>query len=134
MERQKVMALMDKPGGGGGGGGENQSNGAPSGDIDAIVGEIIEVIETIGSYIGFRKTQKKESLNMVRRLKLLMPLLEEIRELEDANKSLALNCLCNLKKALFAAKKLLKTCNLGSKLYLVTYLIAFNSLCCYIDC
>lgn len=86
-----------------------------------LVREMMEVIETVGSYAGFRVTQRKECLNLVRRLKLLVPLLEEIKELDYSvsGLGLALNSLLNLKKALLGAKKLLKTCNYGSKIYLV---------------
>lgn len=84
-----------------------------------LVREMMEVIETVGSYAGFRVTQRKECLNLVRRLKLLVPLLEEIMELDYSVSGLGLNSLLNLKKALLGAKKLLKTCNYGSKIYLV---------------
>lgn len=101
--------------------GENQ-NGVSSSlnECDLAVKELMQVIDTIGSYGGFRKTQRKECLNMVRRLKLLVPLLEEIRELDRQVSIEASNCLANLKKALLAAKKLLKDCNYGSKIYLAT--------------
>ncbi|GLT63210.1 hypothetical protein SLA2020_357890 [Shorea laevis] len=88
------------------------------GDGSDVVRELMEVIDTVGSYTGYRKTQRKECLNLVRRLKLLIPLLEEMRELEESVSGLALNSLVNLKKALVAAKKLLKDCNYGSKIYL----------------
>ncbi|MBA0581145.1 U-box domain-containing protein 15 [Gossypium raimondii] len=85
-----------------------------------LVREMMEVIETVGSYAGFRVTQRKECLNLVRRLKLLVPLLEEIKELDYSvsGLGLAFNSLLNLKKALLGAKKLLKNCNYGSKIYL----------------
>ncbi|PIN25753.1 Ubiquitin--protein ligase [Handroanthus impetiginosus] len=83
-----------------------------------VVKEMVEAIEKVGSYVGFRKTQRKECLNLVRRLKLLVPLLEEIRELDPSISLLALSHLVNLKKALLASKKLLKTCNFGSKIFL----------------
>ncbi|KAL0291472.1 UNVERIFIED_CONTAM: hypothetical protein Sradi_7025500 [Sesamum radiatum] len=60
-------------------GGNGNGNGNGNG-VD-VVKEMMEVIEKVGSYVGFRKTQRKECLNLVRRLKLLMPLLEEIKEL-----------------------------------------------------
>ncbi|XP_050232773.1 U-box domain-containing protein 15-like [Mercurialis annua] len=82
-----------------------------------IVKELMDCIETVGSYTGYRRIQKKECLNLVRRLKLLVPLLEEIKE-SSSNGDIGLNCLLNLKKALFSAKKLLKKCSSGSKIYL----------------
>lgn len=88
-----------------------------------VVKEMMEVIEKVGSYAGFRKTQRKECLNLVRRLKLLMPLLEEIKELHaDAchpQPHPLTHLLINLNTALLASKKLLKTCNSGSKIFLV---------------
>ncbi|KAA8546172.1 hypothetical protein F0562_020934 [Nyssa sinensis] len=83
-----------------------------------VVGELMEVIETVGSFVGFARTQRKECLNLVRRLKLLVPLLEEIRELDSSIPDKALYFLTNLKKPLLSAKKLLKHCNNGSKIYL----------------
>ncbi|KAL3813963.1 hypothetical protein ACJIZ3_015231 [Penstemon smallii] len=90
-----------------------------SGNGDEFVKEMMELIEKVCSYSGFRKTQRKECLNLVRRLKLLVPLLEEIKELNPStNDHWVFNSLLNLKKALLAAKKLLKTCNSGSKIFL----------------
>ncbi|EOX97454.1 hypothetical protein QUC31_015680 [Theobroma cacao] len=88
------------------------------GDGSEVVRELMEVIETVGSYAEFRKTQRKECLNLVRRLKLLVPLLEEIRGLDESVSGFALDSLGNLRKALLGAKKLLKNCNYGSKIYL----------------
>lgn len=92
-----------------------------------VVKEMVELIEKVGSYVGFRNTQRKECLNLVRRLKLLTPLLEEIKELDPSIPNAALSALVNLKKALLASKKVLKTCNSGSKIFLVRthHLISF---------
>ncbi|KAL6214150.1 hypothetical protein ACLB2K_013588 [Fragaria x ananassa] len=81
------------------------------------VEELMGVIDRVGSYSGFRSAHRKECLSLVRRLKLLLPLLEEIRELEYYSNQ-ALNSLANLKRALASAKKLLKNCSCGSKIYL----------------
>ncbi|XP_028093194.1 U-box domain-containing protein 15-like isoform X1 [Camellia sinensis] len=85
-----------------------------------VVKELMEVIETLGSFVSYRRTQRKECLNLVRRLKLLVPLLEELKDqqLHTPISDEALNCLANLKKALRYAKKLLSTCSHGSKIYL----------------
>ncbi|KAL0334504.1 UNVERIFIED_CONTAM: U-box domain-containing protein 15 [Sesamum radiatum] len=100
----------------GNGNGNGNGNGV---DVD-VVKEMMEVIEKVGSYVGFRKTQRKECLNLVRRLKLLMPLLEEIKELhaDDACHPHPHPHLLNLHTALLASKNLLKTCNSGSKIFL----------------
>lgn len=100
----------------------NVSVSSKEGDESDVVKESMELIETVGSYVGFRKTQRKECLSLVRRLKLLVPLLEEFRELGTSVSGKVLNCLADLRKALLAAKKLLKHCNYGSKIYLVSLL------------
>lgn len=83
-----------------------------------LVAEMIEIIETVGSYMGFRRTQRKECLKLVRRLKLLVPLFEEIKEMNQLIPTRAFQFFVNLKKALLSAKKLLKQCNFGSKIFL----------------
>jgi hypothetical protein len=101
-------------------GGNNVSVSSKGGDESDVVRELMGVIETVGSYAAYRKTQRKECLSLVRRLKLLVPLLEEILELGTPVSGEALNCLADLRKALLAAKKLLRHCSYGSKIYLVS--------------
>lgn len=98
---------------------EKDKNSGILGGAD-VVREMVEMIEKMGSYSDFRKTQRKECLNLVRRLKLLTPLLEEIRELHPSISDHAFTHLVGLKKALLASKKLLKTCNSTSKIFLVS--------------
>lgn len=100
------------------------SNGGRDESEDVIkdLMEANELIEAIGGFSGFRKMQSKECLNLVRRLRMLVPLLEEIRELHDMVPAEALSChLGHLKEALVLAKRLLKNCHNGSKIYLVSF-------------
>lgn len=90
-----------------------------------VVQELFQVMETVGSFVSFRRTQRKESLNLVRRLKLLVPLLEEIKDLCSSISDEAFSSVLNLRKALLSARKLLKQCNYGSKIYLVSGLFSF---------
>ncbi|GMN50091.1 hypothetical protein TIFTF001_019243 [Ficus carica] len=90
-----------------------------NGDENDVVGEMMGLIRTVGSYSEYRKTLSKECSNLVRRLQLLVPLLEEIRENDTVlNSANAFNSLVNLKASLRPAKKLLKDCHCGSKIYL----------------
>ena len=84
-----------------------------------VVEELIGMIENVKSIGEFRKTQRKECQSLVRRLKLLLPFLEEFRDLDKPIREAALECLNKLKKAFISAKKLLTTCHCGSKIYLV---------------
>ncbi|KAK3038844.1 hypothetical protein RJ639_028566 [Escallonia herrerae] len=83
-----------------------------------VIQELIGVIETVKSLGEYRRTQKKESHNLVRRLKLLLPLLEEIQDLDTPFPEAGIACLHKLKKAFYSAKKLLKASHAGSKIYL----------------
>ncbi|KAJ8625670.1 hypothetical protein MRB53_034200 [Persea americana] len=63
--------------------------------------------------------QRKECFNLVRRIKQLVPMLEEVREFETGLLlAEAKACLGNLKKVFVSAKKLLRCCHDGSKIYL----------------
>ncbi|ERM96136.1 hypothetical protein AMTRI_Chr09g14340 [Amborella trichopoda] len=88
------------------------------GDERDVVQSLVEIIERIGSYGDYRRTQRKECFNLVRRMKLLAPLLEEVGEMERPLPEEAIACFCKLKKAFMSAKKLLRTCHDGSKIYL----------------
>ncbi|XP_062099007.1 U-box domain-containing protein 15 [Humulus lupulus] len=83
-----------------------------------VVEGLVGVVEMVAQFGDYRRTQRKECYNLVRRLKLLLPLFEELRDLDGSISDKDIACLCNLKKTLVMAKKLLKTCNEGSKLYL----------------
>ncbi|KAJ4964613.1 hypothetical protein NE237_016462 [Protea cynaroides] len=106
-----------------GGGGEitdkgNMSNVSNVSEESEVMQELMDVIETVGLFTDYRRTQKKECYNLVRRMKLLVPLLEEINEYDGPIPDEAMRCLCDLKKALLLGKKLLKFCHDGSKIYL----------------
>ncbi|XP_047324328.1 U-box domain-containing protein 15-like [Impatiens glandulifera] len=87
-----------------------------------IVAEMLEAIDTVTSFTSYRRTHRKDCLNLSRRLKLLIPFLEEIRDYIHVSSTEvsnhAIHRLMSLKKALVSAKKLLKICNHGSKIYL----------------
>ncbi|XP_010266170.1 PREDICTED: U-box domain-containing protein 15 [Nelumbo nucifera] len=108
----------------GGGEGETMDNGNISNatsnnkETSDAIHELIDLIESLGLFPDYRKTQKRECLNLVRRMKLLIPLLEEIADIASPLPDEASTCLCNIKKSLLSAKKLLKTCHDGSKIYL----------------
>ncbi|KAJ9674963.1 hypothetical protein PVL29_024086 [Vitis rotundifolia] len=83
--------------------------------------EVQELMAMIGSIVAigdYRRTQKKECQNLVRRLKVLLPLLEDVKDLDGQVPEKSLNLFWNLKKALLRVKKLLITCSEGSKIYL----------------
>lgn len=95
------------------------------------VREMVAIIESVATIGEFRRTQRKESFCLLRRMKILLPLLEETLDLDSPIPESASTHLLKLKKALLMAKSLLRTCSEGSKLYLVleseAVLIKFNA-------
>ncbi|KAL1182288.1 hypothetical protein V6Z11_A02G106400 [Gossypium hirsutum] len=89
---------------------------APNG-VD-LVQESVSLIEYVARLGDFRSTQRQECYSLVRRMKSLLPLFDEIRFLGSAIPPNGIASLSKLKKVFCSAKKLLKTCNEGSKIYL----------------
>nr|XP_023920395.1 U-box domain-containing protein 15 [Quercus suber] len=111
-----VMDNGEREDGGGGGGGRGV--GGELVEKLHVVQEIVGVIESVAQFGDYRRTHKKDCSGIVRRIKLLLPLLEEIRDLETPILKIGIAWLCSLKKVLLCARKLLKMCNEGSKIYL----------------
>ncbi|KAG2329832.1 hypothetical protein Bca4012_020639 [Brassica carinata] len=85
----------------------------------AVAQSLIDVVTEIASVSDYRTTVKKLCSNLARRLKLLVPMFEEIRESNDPISEDTLGTLVSLKEALCSAKDQLKFCSGGSKIYLV---------------
>lgn len=85
-----------------------------------VVEILIETVNKIASISDYRCTVKKQYCNLARRLKLLIPMLEEIRDSKDSIiPQQTLEALVSLKQALDCAKDLLKFGSEGSKIYMV---------------
>ncbi|XP_074587679.1 U-box domain-containing protein 15-like [Curcuma longa] len=87
-------------------------------DVDDLIQELLEMIQSASSFGDYRRLQRKECFNLVRRMKLVVPFLEEIKELQDPIPDAAYDRLCCLHKAFHSARKLLRCCHDGSKIYL----------------
>lgn len=103
----------------GNGGRDQLEEAAEEGDVDELIQELLEIISSVSAFGEYRRTHRKESFNLVRRVKLVAPLLEEIREHEVPIPEAAHARLRGLLKAFTAARKLLRCCHDGSKIYLV---------------
>lgn len=83
------------------------------------VEEVQRVIESVVQFGDYRRTQRRECHNLVRRFKLMLPILEELRDISQPFTKNGVAWLVQFKEALLFAKDLLKLCNQGSKIYLV---------------
>ncbi|VVB11143.1 unnamed protein product [Arabis nemorensis] len=80
---------------------------------------LIDVVNEIASVSDYRITVKKLCSNLARRLKLLVPMFEEIRESNEPINEDTMGTLLSLKEAMSSAKDYLKFCSEGSKIYMV---------------
>lgn len=95
-------------------------------DARLLIQEIMGLIEQAKSIGSYRVTQKKECETLVWRLKQLIPLLGELRDVESSIPESGIRCLMMMKKAAKGSKKLLKTCHGDSRIYLVWFYILFS--------
>ena len=91
-------------------------------DSGVVLKKLVDSVSEISSISGFRCVVRKQCRDLSRRVKLLMPLLEEFLEIRDQISEETLNGLILLKGALESAVELLKMCNRGSSVLLVSYL------------
>ncbi|XP_030966484.1 U-box domain-containing protein 13 isoform X1 [Quercus lobata] len=85
-----------------------------------VVRSLIEMVNDISSISEYRCTVKKHYCNLARRLKLLIPLFEEIRDTKElVVPEETVEALKSLREALESAKELLRFGCEGSKIYLV---------------
>ncbi|KAF3453987.1 hypothetical protein FNV43_RR04429 [Rhamnella rubrinervis] len=84
-----------------------------------VVQSLIDVVSEIASISEYRYAVKKQYCNLARRLKLLTPMFEEIRDSKEALPEDTVKALVSFKDALQSAKELLRFGSEGSKIYLV---------------
>ncbi|XP_027087127.2 U-box domain-containing protein 13-like [Coffea eugenioides] len=88
-------------------------------DKAGLAQKLIETVNEISAIPEYRPTVKKQYCNLARRLKLLTPMFEEIRDNKEVLPQDSLKALAALNHALDSAKELLKFGCDGSKIYLV---------------
>ncbi|XP_040999816.1 U-box domain-containing protein 14-like [Juglans microcarpa x Juglans regia] len=84
---------------------------------DSVLSRLVESVETISEFPDCRNVYKKMYGNLVRRVKLLSPLFEELRDSDEELAEDDLKVLESLAVTLDSAKDVLRSVNGGSKLY-----------------
>lgn len=104
-------------------------------DKGALAQSLIDVVNEISCASDYRCPVKKQYCNLARRLKLLVPMFEEIRESKEPIPEESLKALLSLKDALGYARELLRFGSEGSKIYLVreyhSFFFFFFFICCW---
>lgn len=85
----------------------------------ALVKELIEMVSKISEMSEYRCTVKKQYCNLARRLKLLTPMFEEIRDSKEKVSEDSYQALASLKEAMELAMELLRFGSEGSRIYMV---------------
>lgn len=91
-----------------------------------LIQSLIDIANTIGLKGDYIKSHKKECASLTRRVKLLAPLFEELRESRQRISYQAFTALQGLEEALQSVNSLLQMCHDGSKLYLVSVTCSFR--------
>lgn len=85
----------------------------------SVLNQLLAVVKEISGLPECRNTTKKMYYNLVRRVKLLSPLFEELKDSEEELEDSEIRAFELLRVALDSAMDLLKLVNEGSKLYQV---------------
>jgi hypothetical protein len=86
---------------------------------EALVEDLLAALAAARSFQEFRRSQRKESFGLQRWLQLVLPLIQEIREIAPSLSDDAYRRLALLGRAFHAARRLLRCCHDGSKIFLV---------------
>lgn len=89
-------------------------------DKGVLVQKLIDTVNDISAISDYRSTVKKQYCNLARRLKLLIPMFEEIKESKEPLPEEYVKALISLKEALESATELLRFGSEGSKIYMVS--------------
>ncbi|KAK3122001.1 hypothetical protein QOZ80_8BG0663820 [Eleusine coracana subsp. coracana] len=87
-------------------------------DDEDLVEELLATVNSARAYAEFRRTQRRECANLLRWLQLVLPLLEELRDSAPRLTDNAYRRLALLGRAFAAARRLLRSCHDGSKIFL----------------
>ncbi|KAL1558059.1 U-box domain-containing protein 13 [Salvia divinorum] len=88
-------------------------------DKAALSRKLIDLVGEISAFSDYRTSVKRQYTNLARRLKLLTPMFEEIRDCKEPLSEDSIIALEALADALESAKELLRFGSEGSKIYLV---------------
>lgn len=88
-------------------------------DPSSLVTRLINIVNEISNLGEYRRIFKTECANLTRRVKLLAPLFEEVKDFKGSLPSQAISCFICIEGALQEARALLGSCHSDSKIYLV---------------
>lgn len=96
-----------------------------------VVGRLADSIREISGLPECQNVCKKMYGNLIRRVKLLSPLFEELKDCDESLSDEEIEAFESLRVALDLTMILLKSVNHGSKLYQVWFFFFFNPFWCF---
>jgi len=87
-----------------------------------VVERLVELVSEIATISDFRNSYRRQFCNLSRRIRLLVPMLEEAKEAPAPLPAASEAALRRLRDALHAARELLRLGSSGSKIFLVRFL------------
>ena len=87
-----------------------------------VVERLVELVSEIAAISDFRNSYRRQFCNLSRRIRLLVPMLEEAKEAPAPLPVASEAALRRLRDALHAARELLRLGSSGSKIFLVRFL------------
>lgn len=87
-----------------------------------VVERLVELVSEIAAISDFRNSYRRQFCNLSRRIRLLVPMLEEAKEAPAPLPAASEAALRRLRDALHAARELLRLGSSGSKIFLVRFL------------
>lgn len=87
-----------------------------------VVERLVELVSEIAAISDFRNSYRRQFCNLSRRIRLLVPMLEEAKEAPTPLPAASEAALRRLREALHAARELLRLGSSGSKIFLVRFL------------
>lgn len=97
---------------------------------NSVLSQLVESVKAISELPECRNMFRKMYGNFVRRVKLLSPLFEELRDSDKELGDEEVEAFESLGEALHSAKELIKSVNQGSKLYQVhCFVLVFYFVC-----
>lgn len=100
--------------------GREEAEAAEAAEEGQVVERLVELVSEIAAISDFRNSYRRQFCNLSRRIRLLVPMLEEAKEAPAPLPPASVAALRRLSEALHAARELLRLGSTGSKIFLVS--------------
>lgn len=90
-------------------------------EMKLLLAKLIEILDDISSFSEFHCSVRHQCRHLLRRLRLLAPLFEELQEFQGKVPENTIKAFVSLMDSFIKAKDWLQFCSNGSKIYMVRF-------------